>query len=81
MVTHRDVTDKIRIETALREKARALEDAEKLKTDFLANVSYQLRTPLNAMTGFAEILANKYFGDLNPNRMNIPAAFWRPARA
>lgn len=65
MVTHRDITDKTRVELALREKARALEEAEKLKTDFLANVSYQLRTPLNAMTGFAEILANRYFGELN----------------
>lgn len=65
MVTHRDITDKMRVEIALREKALALEEAEKLKTDFLANVSYQLRTPLNAMTGFAEILSNKYFGDLN----------------
>mgnify|MGYP000004325916 CR=1 FL=1 len=65
MVTHRDITDKTRVETALREKAQALEEAEKLKTDFLANVSYQLRTPLNAMTGFAEILSERYFGELN----------------
>jgi signal transduction histidine kinase len=65
MVTHRDITDTMRAEIALREKAQALEDAEKLKLDFLANVSYQLRTPLNAMTGFAEILSNRYFGALN----------------
>ncbi len=64
MVTYRDVTDKMRVEIALREKADALMEAEKLKTDFLANVSYQLRTPLNAMTGFAEILSNDYFGPL-----------------
>jgi len=64
MVTYRDVTDKMRVEIALREKADALLEAEKLKTDFLANVSYQLRTPLNAMTGFAEILSNDYFGPL-----------------
>lgn len=65
MSTYRDITDKMRAEIALREKALALEEAEKLKTDFLANVSYQLRTPLNAMTGFAEILTNHYFGELN----------------
>jgi signal transduction histidine kinase len=68
MVTYRDITDKMRAELALREKAQALEEAEKLKLDFLANVSYQLRTPLNAMTGFAEILSNRYFGDLNPKQ-------------
>lgn len=65
MVTFRDVTDAARAAQALEDKARALEAAEDLKADFLANVSYQLRTPLNTMTGFAEILAQEYFGPLN----------------
>ncbi len=65
LVTHVDVTDKMRVENALREKNAALEEAEKVKLDFLANVSYQLRTPLNAIMGFAEILENEYFGALN----------------
>ena len=49
----------------LREKNAALEAAERLKLDFLANVSYQLRTPLSAIMGFAEILNNEYFGAIN----------------
>lgn len=65
MLTYRNVTDTLRVERALREKAAALEEAEKLKMDFLANVSYQLRTPLNAIMGFSEILSNEYFGELN----------------
>jgi signal transduction histidine kinase len=65
LVTHVDVTDKVRAENALREKNAALETAERLKLDFLANVSYQLRTPLNAIMGFAEILGKEYFGPLN----------------
>jgi len=65
MVTFRDVTDAARASRALEDKARALEAAEDLKADFLANVSYQLRTPLNTMTGFAEILGQEYFGPLN----------------
>jgi signal transduction histidine kinase len=65
LVTHVDITDTARVENALREKNAALEAAERLKTDFLANVSYQLRTPLSAIVGFADILANEYFGPLN----------------
>lgn len=65
LITHIDSTDKMRVENALREKNDALETAERLKLDFLANVSYQLRTPLSAIMGFNEILQNEYFGPLN----------------
>lgn len=64
-----DITDTVKVEQALIEKNAALEEAEKLKTDFLANVSYQLRTPLNAMMGFAEILNQQYFGKLNDKQL------------
>lgn len=64
LVSFYDITDTVNVENALREKNLALETAEKLKLDFLANVSYQLRTPLNAMMGFNEILDNEYFGVL-----------------
>lgn len=65
MLTLQDVTDRTRAEIALRERAEALQEAEQLKTDFLANVSYQFRTPLNAMTGFAEMLKLGVLGPLN----------------
>lgn len=65
LVTHIDVTDTLRVEKALRDKNAALEAAEQLKTDFLANVSYQLRTPLSTLMGFTEILEKEYFGALN----------------
>ncbi len=69
LITYTDVTDKMRVENALREKNAALEAAEQLKLDFLANVSYQLRTPLNAIMGFNEILEKQYFGPLNERQM------------
>ncbi len=65
LLTYLDVTDRFRVERALRERNMALEAADRLKTEFIANVSYELRTPLNAIIGFTEILANEFFGPLN----------------
>lgn len=59
-----DISDSARVERALRDRNIALENADRIKSEFIGNVSYELRTPLNAIVGFTEILDNRYFGDL-----------------
>lgn len=60
-----DVSDTVKVEKALRERTEALEAADQLKSEFIANVSYGLRAPLTSIIGFTEILENDYFGKLN----------------
>ena len=69
-----DVTDSSRIEAALRERATALEEADRVKTDFVANMSYELRTPLTSIGGFAELLGGGYAGELGPKAKDYVGA-------
>ncbi|HSR00004.1 MAG TPA: ATP-binding protein [Sphingomicrobium sp.] len=69
-----DVTDSTRIEAALRERAKALEEADRVKTDFVANMSYELRTPLTSIGGFGELLAAGYAGELTAKAEEYVAA-------
>jgi signal transduction histidine kinase len=66
LFTMLDVTASRTVEAALRERTQALEEADRLKTAFVSNMSYELRTPLTSIRGFAEMLAGGYAGDLPP---------------
>ena len=51
-----DITDTRALEDAVRDREAALRQSERLKRDFVANVSHQLRTPLTTILGFSELL-------------------------
>lgn len=64
----RDVTDRKRLEQALRDKNVELERAASVKDHFFASMSHELRTPLNAIIGFTGTLLMKLPGPLNPEQ-------------
>lgn len=65
LVTFADVTDRSRIENALRDRNEALVAADKLKTDFVQHASFLFRDPLNVVRGFADLLAQGVAGPLS----------------
>ena len=72
LIAFTDVTDARRLESALADREQALSEAERLKRDFVGNVSYELRTPLTTIIGYSELLENA--GDALPERARGHAA-------
>jgi signal transduction histidine kinase len=64
LVTFQDVTDTVNVERALRERNEALEAADQIKIDFVHHVSYELRSPLTNIIGFAHFLGDPVTGPL-----------------
>lgn len=64
MLTFQDITDTENVERALRERNEALETADQMKIDFVHHVSYELRSPLTTIIGFAHFLSDPVTGPL-----------------
>ncbi|MBW3672383.1 MAG: PAS domain-containing sensor histidine kinase, partial [Acidobacteria bacterium] len=52
----RDLTERNKIEAALKDAKAVAEKANLAKSDFLSNMSHELRSPLNAILGFAQLM-------------------------
>ena len=58
----RDITENHNNMVSLEEAKRMAEKANKVKSNFLATMSHEFRTPLNAILGFSEIMKSESFG-------------------
>ena len=65
------------------EHARALEELEqanRLKSEFLATMTHELRTPLNIILGYNELLGEEQFGPLTTEQKDAVSRIGRNAR-
>lgn len=74
LVLLRDVTSQIENEQRLQQATAAAEAANRAKTTFLANLSHELRSPLNGILGMTQILAGEDLPGLHKDRLQVIAA-------
>ncbi len=63
-----DLTERKRMEEALQQQAEALERANQVKDQFLAVLSHELRSPLNAILGWSQLLLARKFDEATTRR-------------
>lgn len=58
-----DITERKRLENQLSQSILKAEESDKLKSSFLSNLSHEVRTPLNGIMGFANLLISDGISD------------------
>ena len=64
----RDLSQTKKSESELQQARRIADRAANAKADLLARISHEVRTPLNAIIGFAEVMIGERFGALGNER-------------
>jgi signal transduction histidine kinase len=62
--------DNAELYNASEKRARELAEANRLRSQFLANISHELRTPMNSILGFSETMLGGLYGDLNEQQQS-----------
>jgi signal transduction histidine kinase len=81
LIAFADVTASVNVERALTERNDALVKASELRDNFVHHVSYELRSPLTNIIGFAQLLVEGVAGPLNDKQRDYAGHISRSSGA
>jgi PAS domain S-box-containing protein len=80
LLVAQDVAEQRRFQKAIEEARLRAEQASQAKSDFLASMSHELRSPLHTIIGFTELLADEIEGPLNEKQKRFAAHIQRDSQ-
>lgn len=80
VINYRDITDRKETEAVLQEKNLRIEEASRARNRFFSYMSHELKTPVNSIVGFVQLLRNGIYGALTPEQLEAAARIHNNAR-
>lgn len=80
LLVAQNVAEQRRYQEATQEARQRAERASQAKSDFLASMSHELRSPLHTIIGFSELLADELEGPLNEKQKRFAAHIQRDSQ-
>ncbi len=64
-----NISDTVNLTKTIEEKKVITEQIDRLKSNLISNISHEMHASIQTIAGFADILCNKYFGELSEQQM------------
>ena len=64
-----NISDTVNLTKTIEEKKVITEQIDRLKSNLISNISHEMHASIQTIAGFADILCNKYFGELSGQQM------------